>query len=243
MTQVPVQYLTKPRWRRRSLSTLSGIVCLLFCSAALADGIALGASRIIFPAGTAQSSFSVSNSSKTSAYLVQSRVVTAAGDKTGDFVVTPPLYTSTPGSENVLRIVSTGAAYPKDRENLFFLSIKFIPSADKKAAPETEGASLTVATRAQIKLFARPAGLTPPRDQAERRLTFTRKGDSLHIDNPTPYYLTLTDIKAGEKTLEDVMVPPRQSVTSPLPAGSGSALSWHSIGDDGEPQKGHSVIR
>lgn len=240
MMHVPVQCLTKFRWLRDSLSAMA---CLLFCSAALADGIVLGASRIIFPAGTTQSSFSVSNSSENSAYLVQSRVVTATGDKTGDFVVTPPLFTSTPGSENVLRIVSTGAAHTQDRESLYFLTIKFIPSADKKAAPEKDGYSLTVATQAQIKLFVRPAGLMPPRNQAERQLTFTRKGDSLQIDNPTPYHLTLTDIKSGEKTLEDVMVPPRQSVTLPLPPGSGSALSWSSIGDDGEQRKGQSVMR
>lgn len=229
--------------RRRNLSALSGIVCLLFCASALADGIVLGASRIVFPAGTPQSSFSLSNSSKTSAYLVQSRVVTSTGDKTGDFVVTPPLYTSTPGSENVLRIVSTGAPHSQDRESLYFLTIKFIPSAEKKAAPEKEGTSLTVATQAQIKLFVRPAGLMPPRNQAEHQLTFIRKGDSLQIDNPAPYYLTLTDMKAGDKTLEDVMVPPQQSVTMPLPASSSGTLSWSSIGDDGELQKGKSVIR
>ncbi|WP_170934955.1 fimbria/pilus periplasmic chaperone [Pantoea sp. AMG 501] len=233
--------VVKPAWRH--LRLLSGATCLLFCSAALADGIVLGASRIVFPAGTAQSAFPVSNTSKSSTYLVQSRIITEAGDKTGDFVVTPPLYTSTPGSENVLRIVSTGTAHPQNRESLYFLSIKFIPSVDKKSLVKNEGGSLLVATQMQIKLFVRPAGLTPPRDQAERQLVFTRKGNSLHTDNPTPYYLTLTKMKAGDKTLGNIMVPPHQSVTSTLPAGSGIALSWSSIGDDGEPHKGQSVIR
>jgi P pilus assembly chaperone PapD len=50
-------------------------------------------------------------------------------------------------------------------------------------------------------------------------------------------------MKAGDKTLEDVMVPPQQSVTMPLPASSSGTLSWSSIGDDGELQKGKSVIR
>ncbi len=228
---------------RVCLRGLLAIAGLMFCSRALADGITLGANRIIFPAGAAQSTFPIGNSSETSAYLVQSRVVTATGDKTGDFIVTPPLYTSTPGSENVLRIVSSGAAHPQDRESLYFLNIKFIPSADKKAAPETEGASLTVATQVQIKLFVRPTGLTPLRDEAERQLTFIRKDNALQIHNPTPYYLTLTNMKVGDKTLTDVMVPPWQSVASPLPAGSGSTLSWSSIGDDGAPQKGQGVIR
>lgn len=215
----------------------------MLCSSAFAGGIMLGATRVVYPADAAQSTFSVSNKSDASTYLIQSWVENANDAKRGDFIVTPPLYTSAPGNENVLRIVSSGAAHPQDKESLYYLNIKAIPSVDKKALEKHEGRSLIVATQMQVKLFVRPAGLTPSRALAADKLEFTRKGANLNIHNPTPYYLTLIDMKAGTNSLQDVMVPPRESVSLALPAGSGGTVTWSAIGDHGEQDKGQRIIR
>lgn len=219
-----------------------GVPSLLLCPSVFAGGITLGATRVVHYADAAQSTFSVSNKTDASTYLIQSWVENATGAKTSDFIVTPPLYTSAPDSENVLRIISSGVAHPQDKESLYYLNIKAIPSVDKKALETHKGGSLIVAPLMQVKLFVRPVGLTPSREQAADKLVFTRKGANLNIHNPTPYYLTLVDMKAGTKALQDVMVPPRESVSLPLPTGSGSTVSWSSIGDHGELDKAQRIL-
>ena len=215
----------------------------LFCSSVFASGISLGATRVVYSVDASQSAFSVNNESDVSTYLIQSWVEDANGRKTDDFIVTPPLYNSAPGNENMLRIISSGASHPQNKESLYYLNIKAIPSVDKKSRENQQGFNLIVATQMQVKLFVRPVGLNLPREQAANKLEFTRKGSQLNIHNPTPYYLTLIDMKAGATPLQDVMVPPLENVSLPLPAGSGGAVIWHAIGDHGEQDKGQQVIR
>jgi len=222
---------------------VSALLCLavLFSLPADAGGISLGRSRVVYPADAQQATISLSNKSDASTYLMQSWVETADGKKTSDFIVTPPLYTSAPGNENMLRIVSAGAQHATDKESLYYLNVKAIPSVDKKALLQGSG-GVVVATRMQIKLFVRPQGLTPAREQAASALEFTRKGTQVVINNPTPYYLTLTDMKAGGQSLKDVMVAPRSSESQTLPASNGSSVTWNSINDYGGLDKGQSPI-
>lgn len=197
-----------------------------------AGGITLGTSRVIYPADAQQATLSVANNSDASTYLIQSWVEKADGTKTSDFIVTPPLYTSAPGNENMLRVISGGAMQAQGRETLYYVNVKAIPSVDKKAAAK-EGASLVVAMSMQIKMFVRPSGLKPSRENAADALEFTRKGEQLAIHNPTPYYLTLTDMKAGARPLEGVMVPPQGTEVIRLPAGGGNIVTGKSINDYG----------
>lgn len=230
---------------KRLLAPLSSfaLLCLFifFNSNAFAGGITLGASRVIYPAEAQQTTISVKNGTHESTYLMQSWVENADGTKTSDFIVTPPLYTSAPGNENTLRIVSTGSPHAQGRERLYYLNVKAVPAVDKGALANARG-GLVVATVMRIKLFVRPAGLSPARETAADDLEFTRRGSHLEIRNPTPYYLTLTGLKSGEKTLADVMVPPQDSEFVSLPSGSSSTVTWRSINDYGGTDKGHSTI-
>jgi fimbrial chaperone protein len=70
-------------------------------------GISVSGTRIIYPKESRQEIVSVRNSSATNSFLVQSWVENAAGEKQGKFVVTPPLYLSSPGNENKLRLIFT----------------------------------------------------------------------------------------------------------------------------------------
>lgn len=123
-----------------SVITLCSIASV-FCAPASASGIVLGGTRVVFPAEATQTTLSVKNRSDASTYLVQSWVEEAGGKKTGDFIVTPPLYTSAPGNENMLRIISSGVPHPKDKESLYYLNVKLIPSVDKKALDKEGGGS------------------------------------------------------------------------------------------------------
>lgn len=126
---------------------------------------------------------------------------------------------------------SPGAPLPQDRETLYYFIAKAIPSVDKKT---TEGKNaLILAAANRIKLFVRPAGLTPDVNEARNHLTFRRAGSQLEITNPTPYYLTLSELKAGGKTPGAVMVPPKGSAKVSLSATSGNSVSFRTISDFG----------
>ncbi|WP_137460741.1 fimbria/pilus periplasmic chaperone, partial [Escherichia coli] len=54
--------------------------------------LALGATRVIYPAGKKQVQLAGTNNDENSTYLIQSWVETADGVKDGRFIVTPPLF-------------------------------------------------------------------------------------------------------------------------------------------------------
>jgi P pilus assembly chaperone PapD len=56
--------------------------------------------------------------------------------KTGKapFLITPPLFRLNAKEDNVLRVVRTGGNLPEDRESLYWLNIKAIPSSSMKRA-------------------------------------------------------------------------------------------------------------
>lgn len=198
---------------------------------ASAGGITIGGTRVVYPAGQKQASMSVRNTDGKASFMVQSWVEQADGKKSQDFVVTPPVYVSGPGNENTLRIMYVGQPAKMDRETLYYFNTKAIPAMDKK---ETEGKNiLLLAATTRIKLFVRPDGLQPAVDKAPGLLTFHRAGAQLRIDNPTPYHVTLAGLKAGSQSFADAMVSPRGTLSLPLNAGAGNAVTYRTINDFG----------
>ena len=229
--------------RRKVLSDFfgGGGLCIFLSFQALAGGIVLGGSRVIYPADAQQTTISVSNKSDTATYLIQSWVERVDGTRSSDFIVTPPLYTSAPGNENMLRIVSTSMQPVRDKESLYYLNVRTIPSVNKQEGGINRG-TLVVATQMRIKLFVRPKDLAPLREKATSALIFARQGSHLVINNPTPYYLTLTDLKVGGHSLDSVMLAPQGSESVNLPASSGSNVTWTAINDYGGLDKGQSRV-
>lgn len=198
---------------------------------AIADGIALAGTRIIYPAESKQVTQSIRNTSSKNSYLVQTWVESSDGKKTSDFIVTPPLYVSNPKDENLLRVMYTGKALPKDRESVFYFNAKSVPSVDKKAL---EGKNvLMLAAVTKVKLFVRPAGLKPTSVDAAASLSFSRSGNQVQIKNPSPYYITIVNMKAGNTALKDIMIAPMSEESIALPNGSGSMINFSTINDHG----------
>ena len=140
----------------------SGFILLLalFSAASVqaAGGIALGATRVIYPADAKQTSLSISNSDTKERYLVNSWIENSAGAKEKSFVVTPPLFVSEPKSENTLRIIYAGEPLPKDRESLFWMNVKAIPSVNKNSLEGKNVLQLAILSR--IKSAANPGRCT-----------------------------------------------------------------------------------
>ncbi|WP_374755469.1 fimbria/pilus periplasmic chaperone [Citrobacter amalonaticus] len=194
-------------------------------------GVALGSTRVIYPAGQKQVQLAVTNNDDSSTYLIQSWVENADGVKDGRFVVTPPLFAMQGKKENTLRILdATNNQLPQDRESLFWMNVKAIPSMDKSKLNDN---TLQLAIISRIKLYYRPAKLALPPERAAEKLTFRRSAGTLTLINPTPYYLTVTELNAGIRVLENALVPPMGEAQVKLPADAGAEITYKTINDYG----------
>ncbi len=121
----------------KGIVTVSFTAILLSCSSAWAagkGGIGLAATRLVYSEGEEQISLGVRNTSPDVPYLIQSWVMTPDNKKSADFIITPPLFVLNPANENLLRIMYIGAPLAKDRETLFFTSVRAVPSTTKREA-------------------------------------------------------------------------------------------------------------
>ena len=210
---------------------LSFILIAFSTTAQASGGIALGATRVIYDADAKQTSLAVTNSSKEERYLINAWIENDREQKDKSFLVTPPLFVSEPKSENTLRIIYTGPQLPADRESLFYMNVKAIPSVDKA---NLEGKNvLQLAILSRIKLFVRPKNLAMEPEDALSNLHFERVGNHLKVSNASPYYITLVNLQMGGKKLSNLMVAPKNSTRQALPAGAGGTLSWQSVNDYG----------
>lgn len=222
-------------------------------SAAYADGIALGGTRLIFDGAKEAASLSVTNSSKTDVWLMRFWISpydetapehASAGGVVGNknnsvpFVVTPPLHRLDPQTDVQLRVNRVSNTLPTDRESVYYLNALAIPPKKGEKGYEkavTSGVQFAVNTR--IKLFYRPAGLN---DSAivkalPGKVTVSANGKTLTVKNPTPYHITLTTLSVNGKTLEvtkDTMLAPFGSFTLLVAVPHGK-FSYQTVDDNG----------
>lgn len=210
---------------------LSIILMMVSLSVEASGGIALGATRVIYPADAKQTSLAITNSNKQERYLINAWIENDRGQKEKTFAVTPPLFVSEPDSENTLRIIYAGPPLATDRESLFFMNVKAIPSVNKA---NLEGKNvLQLAILSRIKLFVRPKNLAKQPEEALSQLKFERAGNHLKVSNASPYYITLVNLQLGGQKLENLMIAPKNSAQQVLPAGVSGTLSWQSVNDYG----------
>ncbi|CDJ75103.1 TPA: fimbria/pilus periplasmic chaperone [Serratia marcescens] len=185
--------------------------------------IALDRTRVIFSGGDKSVSMSISNENKQLPYLAQGWIEDADGKKiSSPLTVLPPVQRLEPGAKSQVKVQGLPAAntLAQDRETLFYFNLREIPPKSDK--PNT----LQLALQTRIKLFYRPTAIavTNPESTApwQEKLTLSKQGDSVQVNNPTPYYVTLVD--AGSKKgisapgFEPLMVPPKGSATMKVTA-------------------------
>ncbi|QJI40170.1 molecular chaperone [Pseudomonas sp. ADAK2] len=205
--------------------------CLLGITHTSWAGVVVGGTRVVYDGSKKEASISVMNPEKTTPYLIQSWVesTSATATQKAPFIVTPPLFRLDAGQENVLRIIRTGGTFPENKESVFWVNIKSIPSSEKS---DTNQLQISVKTR--IKLFYRPLGLSGSASEAYKSLKFSRSGNQLQVNNPTPYHVSFYRVSVGNAEIENAgMVAPQSSLTLTIPAGATGVASWQSINDFG----------
>ncbi len=128
----------------------------------------------------------------------------AAGSKKHRLLLRP-LFKLDPEKNNILRIVNITPGLPQDRESVYWVNVKAIPS---KSDDSENKNVLQIAVRTRIKLFYRPAGLKGDVKTAPNELRFTRNGNQLRVDNPTVFNITFNQFFANDKEIEKAAVIP-----------------------------------
>lgn len=203
---------------------------LLITSAAHA-GITIGGTRVVYPENKKESSIGIANPDNLD-YLVQSWVETEdnAREK-GPFLITPPLFRLDAKQDNVLRIIRTGGNLPADRESLFWLNIKSIPSSARNENTNT----LQIAIKTRIKLLYRPASINGKPEDVTTQLSWHTQGNQLIVENPTPFYMNFQEIKLDGKKVDKVTyAKPKAETHFSIPGNiTTRSVSWKIINDYG----------
>lgn len=221
----------------RSFSSviLAPVLAFACVPASHADGLSLGATRLIYSQGKKEASVPLNNTGNSLPYLIQAWV-TDFNQKEDEvpFITTPPLFKLDRQGSGTVRVVYTGSgprSLPTDRESLFLLNVRAVPAVSKEASPNR----LTIATQNIIKLIYRPSGLTVKgAGEAWRQLKVTPGQSSLTVVNPTPYVVTLTRMKINNRPLERPgTLQPFSSRVIKAPVGKITAVTFSTINDFG----------
>lgn len=213
------------------MKKLTGIAVLI---SALVSGLAqanvtVGATRLVYDGGKKEASLSVTNSG-TSPYLIQSWVDPENAPGKAPFIITPPLFRLDGGQNNLLRVVRTGGNIPENRETLFWINVKSIPSTSEKTTQNT----LQLAVNTKLKLIYRPSSLKGIPEEVAQTLKWKRTGNQIEVFNPTLFYMNFSKVQVNGKDVRATYVAPESSASFALPQGvSGGDITWSVINDYG----------
>lgn len=170
------------------------LVGLLWSSLSLAN-VVISGTRIIYPAQNKEIGIELTNATDTPA-LVQAWISDANDDRTKatPFALMPPIFRMDGNKKQTLRIIYTQEKpLAKDRETLFYFNLLDIPPMPK--ADELGGQNyLQFSLLSKLKFFYRPKDLKPTLDKAYHNLTAQKSTTGLTIANPTPYYMTISNV-------------------------------------------------
>lgn len=185
--------------------------------------LTLDRTRAVYNSDSKSISLNINNDNKTLPFLAQAWLEDSNRRKvTSPLVVMPPLQRINAGERSLVRIAKSAAAasLPNDRETLFYFNLREIPPRPEKSNV------MQIALQTQIKLFYRPAALTPEKNAVwQDKVVFNKLASGLRVDNPTPYYVTLSSMKrkthkegGGDISgFKPTMIAPKSSVSLNLP--------------------------
>ncbi|HFT1963469.1 TPA: molecular chaperone [Enterobacter ludwigii] len=222
---------------RKILISIS--LSLLLISSIVSAGVEIGGTRLIYQEENNQATISLNNP-EDKPFLIQSWVSQDefSDDRDNVFITTPPLFKLTPHTQNSIRVILSDKKIPNDRESVYWLNIKAIPSSSPGVTNE-----LLIAIKSKIKLFYRPSGLKGDPSLAYQQLVFSNDGGVLKINNPSPYCVTLSELRInGVPVDKPPMVLPFTTIPLPQAKSSKGNISWTAINDFGGITAKHSII-
>ncbi|WP_085651506.1 molecular chaperone [Lonsdalea britannica] len=221
------------------------LACIVTFSPTLQAAINLDRTRVVYDGAEQTTTVTLTNENGSLPFLAQSWLTDSEHRKiSAPLMVLPPLQRIEAGGRTLIRLVKTSGIdqLPQDRESLFYLNVREIPPKPEKANV------LQIAVQSEIKVFYRPKSIKPVKDDVwQRRLKIRKSGQQFVVENPTPYYITVSNIqlRSGEKgsssLLKDraFMIAPKSSVNVDVKDPSVQAFSLYYVNDFG----GHPELR
>lgn len=206
-----------------------------------ANNIIVNGTRFIYPGNEKEITVQLNNTADRPA-IAQAWLDTGDASETPDtiktpFQITPPISRVEAKGGQTLRIkLMDKGSIPQDRESLWWLNILDIPPMAKGKENESQNV-LQLAIRSRFKFFYRPTGLGS-RELAPEQLIVKSSGKNIILDNPTPYYITVTKISTdGKPALNEktVLLEPKSQTTVELKQAvrTGSNIVINNINDYG----------
>ncbi|WP_459851353.1 fimbrial biogenesis chaperone [Citrobacter sedlakii] len=201
------------------------------------EGINLDLTRVILDSQQKSASIKVNNFNNKN-WLLRSWISEYKNDeKNNNFILTPPLYRISPDESIQLRIDYISQSLPMDKESVFRINVLAIPAIQKdNSSTPQNSTNLQFAINNRIKLFYRPHKLNKQDiiDAAFKSLKVSKNKNNVQIKNPTPYYITMDDVKVNGKkvtSIEDFMVAPYSTLN--IPERNAISFSFTTINDYG----------
>jgi len=221
------------KFSRLFLSGLNASLLLAFSYTASASVVITG-TRVIYPSDAREVSVKLANKGK-KPVLIQSWIddgdVKAKPDTIHvPFVLTPPINRVEPEKGQTLRISYMGKPLPADRESIYWLNVLEIPAKNPLLKDSN---LLQMAFRSRIKFFFRPVGLKGNANDAAQKIVWKKNGQQLIANNPTPYYISLTNIVINDKNTEADTIAPFSEASFTAAANPGEKIKVNYINDYG----------
>ncbi|EGT3575585.1 molecular chaperone [Citrobacter amalonaticus] len=181
------------------MKLLRSLLLIICCVHPVWAGITLNATRVIYNEKAKDASITINASGENRPYLVQSWLENSErNNEPAPFVITPPLFKLMANTTWQIRITKISESLPRDRESLFWLSIKAIPASDS-----TERNRMLIATKSVLKLIWRPETLDAAgASDAVKQVTATSNGQILTLHNPTPYVINIGAMRVNGKSVD-----------------------------------------
>lgn len=207
---------------------LSGVV-LAMISGIAQGAVSLSGTRLIFDGRYNEATIEVSNRSDAETLIQAWLDAPHADDQPGHdqpgvaraadlpFALTPHLVRMQAKGKQTLRLLYEGVGMPQDRESMLHLFVLEIP----RRSPAAQ--QLSIAIRQRINVFYRPAGLSGDPADAAQTLLWQRAPSlnaTLSVRNPTPYHVSLQDLRVNGIEVADyrLLAPfSDASLTLPVP--------------------------
>ena len=199
-------------------SFIAGALIML-CSAAQA-AIIVNGTRVIYPAKKKDVTLQVRNDG-TKPSLMQVWMDNGDASITPDksnvpFVITPPVSRVDPKSGQTISISYINADLPHDRESVFWINILDIPAKPQRQENNVDSSYLQLSIRSRIKLFYRPEKLKGAAIDAPKALQWTLSNHQLNVNNPTPYYVSFSNIKTASNSGTAIELVPKGLMVAPF---------------------------
>lgn len=219
---------------------------------ALEGGIRLNQTRVIITEKDKNAAVTMTNGGAIP-YLVKATVAQTPDNQgesiaTVPFVMTPPLFRLEADNRHTLLVVKQGqAGLPADRESVFYLGFLAIPATTPLGEDDNQqvAAKISVGIKSTIKLFYRPAGLPINAPDAAQKLTVRQTSNGIELNNPTPYYVTLSQLTVNGHAVtlqyEDAMLSPYGKQHYTASASQLNSVKWKAINDYGGETEWYTV--